>query len=140
MINLSFSNFEKSFSLISFGGSLRKCIFKTEIIILWKSDNPVSIIHVLWKDRDLFIKIKSMQLGFSGHVDCLMRPFKQRESQKIFIASSSTYARKSPRRKMFSNFVEKVSNVLVIVSRSFIMLLLWGLFEELITVAVFYKE
>ena len=53
----------------TFGGSLRKCVFKTETVILRKSDNPVSI-------EALLVKIRSMQLGFSGflkHVGCLMR-------------------------------------------------------------------
>ena len=73
-INLSFSNFLKSFYMTTFGGCLRKCVFKTETVILWKSDNPVSITHVLWKDWGFLVKIKSIQLGFSGflkHVGCL---------------------------------------------------------------------
>ena len=35
-------------------------------LILWKSDNPVSITSDSWKDFGLFVIIKSMQVGFMG--------------------------------------------------------------------------
>ena len=55
------------------GGSLQDCIFRTEIVILWKSDNPIT--HLVRKERGLFVRIKSMQLEFSGslkYVGCLI--------------------------------------------------------------------
>ena len=42
------------------GGSFRKCIFKTDIVILRKSDNPVSITHLVWNERGSFASIISM--------------------------------------------------------------------------------
>ena len=45
-----------------------------------KSDNLVSITHSVWKERGLFVNIRSMQLGFSGflkQVSCLMRLFNE---------------------------------------------------------------
>ena len=35
-------------------------------LILWKSENPVSITSDSWKDFGLFVIIKSMQVGFMG--------------------------------------------------------------------------
>ena len=43
-----------------------KCIFITLATNLWYSDNPVFITPVLIKLRGLLVKIRSMQLGFSG--------------------------------------------------------------------------
>ena len=66
---------------MTLGESLQKCVFRIEFIILWKSDNPVSITHLVSKELGLFVRIKSMQLGFSGflkHVGCLMRLYKFR--------------------------------------------------------------
>ena len=67
---------------------MQKCIFKTETVILWDSDNPASITHVLWKLQDLFVIRFS---GFLKHVGSLMRLFKLSEQQKSFIDSSSTH-------------------------------------------------
>ena len=104
------------------------------MVILWKSDNPVSITYVLWKDRGLFVRNKSMELGFSGflkHVVCLMRLFKQYELQNVFVVSSSTETLKSRGSMKLSYFVEKVPNDLLISSTCLAMLLLCELYGQL---------
>ena len=119
--------------MTTFGGSLQKCVFQTETVILFKLNNPVSITHVLWKDRGLLVKIRSMQLGFSGflkHVSCLMRLFKLQELQKFLKVSLSTHTSNLSRSIMFSYFVENASNALLIISRWFLMLFLLGLYEQ----------
>ena len=121
--------------MTTFGGSLQKCVFQTETVILFKLNNPVSITHVLWKDRGLLVKIRSMQLGFSRflkHVSCLMRLFKLQELQKFLKVSSSTHTSNLSRSIMFSYFVENASNALLIISRWFLILFLLGLFEQFI--------
>ena len=58
----------------------------TVTIILWKSDNPVSITPELWKLKGLFVKIKSMQHGFGGflwQVGTLIRFFNPEASQNV---------------------------------------------------------
>ena len=103
------------------------------MVILWNPDNTVSITHVLLKDRGRFVRIKSMQLGFSAflnHVSCLMRLFRQYELQNVFMVSSSTQALKSPRSMLLSYFVKTVSNDLLIGSRCLIILFLCGLYEQ----------
>ena len=110
---------------MTLGGSLREYIFKTEIVILWKTDNPVSITHFGWKEQGLFVKIKSMQLEFSRylkHTGCLMRVRFVKSK-----TSSSTQALKSPRSTIFSYFAEDMSNDLLMISRCLPMLLLWEL-------------
>ena len=98
-IKISLLNFWKSLQTISFGEIFQKRTFTTDMIILQKPDNPVSMTHMLRKKWGLFVIIKSMQLGFSGflkHVHCLMRRFRQYELQNVFIVLSSTYILKSP--------------------------------------------
>ena len=129
-MNPSLSNFLKSLYLITLGRSLLKCIFRTEIVILCKSDNLVSITHLVWKDRNLFVRIKSMQLGFLWflkHVDYIMRICKEQNLQNVCKTSSSTHALKSPRSTIFSYLIESASNDLVMILRCFPMLLLWSL-------------
>ena len=62
-----------------------------------------------------------------------MRICKPHELQKFFIVSSSAHALKSPRRNMFLYLVVNVSNVLLIISRSFFILFFCGLYEQLIS-------
>ena len=93
---------------------MQKCIFRQKILIL--SDNPVSITHVVWKKRRLFVRIKLMQLGFSGflkHAGCLMTLCKEQLLQNFCIASSSTHALKSPRSTIFLYLVKHASNHLL---------------------------
>ena len=73
--------------------------------------------------RGLFVRIKSMQLGFSGfskHVSCLMRLFRQYELQNVLMVSSSMQTLKFPRSMIF-----------LISSRCLIILFLCGLYEQL---------
>ena len=68
------------------GGNFQKWIFKTVIVILWKSDNLVSI-SLVWNERSLFIRIRSIQLaflGFSEHVGCFIRLLKGIMCLKFF--------------------------------------------------------
>ena len=59
-----------------------------------------------------------------------MRLFKQEELQIFFIVSSSEHKMKLPRSKIFSYFRENASNILLTISRSFLILLLWDLHEQ----------
>ena len=46
-----------------------KCIFITVVTNLWKSENDFSIIPVLIKLCGLLVKIRSMELEFSGFLN-----------------------------------------------------------------------
>ena len=127
---------------MTLGESLRKCIFRTETVILWKSDNPVSISPLVSKKRGLLVRIKSIQPGFSGflkHVVCLMRLCKEQNLQNVCKASSSARVLKLPRRTIFSYLVESASIGLLMILSSFPVLLLWGLLGQLISHLFLYR-
>ena len=106
----------------------------TVTVILWKSDNPVSITPELWKLKGLFVKIKSMQQGFWGflwQVGTLIRFFNPEASQNVSICESSGLTLKSPVKMIFSYFAEYKSKLFLNRCKWFEMLFLLGLYEQL---------
>ena len=76
---------------------------------LWKSDKPVSITQEFWKLLGQFVKIRSMQEGFSGflkHVGLLIILVRLKLEQKSLIEESSTPALKSPKNRSWSYLVK----------------------------------
>ena len=96
----------------------------------------LSLKHVLWTNLALLVKIRSMLLEILGslkHIGCLLRLCKPQELWKLFILSSSAHASKLPGSNMFSYLAVNVSNALLIILRSFLLLFLCGLCEELLS-------
>ena len=48
------------------GFCLGKCDFKTDAVVLWKSESPISKTLVFWKLLRQFVRIKSMHEGLWG--------------------------------------------------------------------------
>ena len=70
-----------------------------------KSDNPVSITHVVWKDFGLLVSIKSIELDFSGFFKASRLFYKVCEIirfTKRFHVVSWISTLKSPRKTTFS--------------------------------------
>ena len=58
---LKFLYLQYSNSLVLFS---KKQVYKTVTTNIWKSDKPVDTVSVCWKDKLLFVKKRSMQVGF----------------------------------------------------------------------------
>ena len=66
--------------------------------------------HVIWKDLDLLVNIKSIQLGFSGFlkkVGCFIRFVRLYDLQKYFMVVSSISALNFREKQRFHIYRKK---------------------------------
>ena len=100
-------------------------------------DSPVSIAQVLCKLLGVLDKITSIHVelfGFLQRVGYLKRLVRLQLSQKAFRWCSAIPTLKSPKIKMFSYVVECRSRYVLNASRWLQIIVLFGLYEQLLTI------
>ena len=110
---------------------LRKILFQTVVISLWKWESPVSNTLLFWKLRREFFRISSVHDGFPGFLKrfFVSLSFSGYVLMKSEIFFSLTWTLKSPSRIIFLS-VQSLSKAALTLLRREAMFSLWWLYKH----------